>query len=122
MQRSCSTVQGLKVQSQIRCACSSRSTARLSSKSCAEKQSVEVCLDRIREPSHCFGSGRPTSSTTTRRVPTSEAHVRRGHQKVIGVSPTGRLERLKRLEEASVLERLKRLEQAPLVEQYLASD
>src|SRR5262249_38579172 len=78
-----------------------------------QKQSVEVWLDRIREPSHCFGSGRPTSSTTTRRVPTSEAHVRRGHQKVIGVSPDGRLERL---------EQLKRLEQAPLVEQYLASD
>src|SRR5262249_24562122 len=75
-----------------------------------QKQSVEVWLDRIREPSHCFGSGRPTSSTTTRRVPTSEGHVRRGRQKVIGVSPTGRLERLKRLE------------QAPLVEQYLASD
>src|SRR5499426_993169 len=113
MQHSCSTVQGLKVQSQIRCVRVQAVQPLGSVQNRVQKQSVEVWLDRIREPSHCFGSGRPTSSTTTRRVPTSEAHVRRGHQKVIGVSPTGRLERL---------EQLKRLEQAPLVEQYLASD
>ena len=48
LQRSCSTVQGLKVQSQIRRACSSRSTARLSSNR-VQKQSVEVWLDRMRD-------------------------------------------------------------------------
>src|SRR5262245_42966343 len=96
MQHSCSTVQGLKVQSQIRCVRVQAVQPLGSVQNRVQKQSVEVWLDRIREPSHCFGSGRSTSSTTTRRVPTSEAHVRRGHQgyrsvscRTIGTTGTG---------------------------------
>ena len=79
MQRSCSTVQGLKVQSQIRCACSSRSTARLSSKSCAAWKFGLIGSETVT----LFWFRPPTRSTTARTVPTSEAHARRWHQKAI---------------------------------------